>query len=321
MFISLVSATCAFAQGAGTISRVEGDQVFIRMEQGEARKGDRVRVVHVTAGGMEIEAGTWIVDRVSDSEVTASVHLKKVTPRKGMKALVSPREKGETLVPAKALRESPQETDTQLVTKLEAEASAGNAKSQHRLGYMYQNGQGVEKNEGRALYWYRKAADQNHLPSINNLGWTYQNGFGIAKDLKKAVSWYQKAADQGFAAAQDNLGWMYQTGQGVSQNYTEAFVWYRKAADQDHANAQNNLARLYAAGYGVKQDYAAAARWYRKAADQGHPMAQYNLARLYQYGNGMRKDGAQAIHWYEKAAAAGNQAARQELLKLQAGED
>ena len=35
----------------------------------------------------------------------------------------------------------------------------------------------------------------------------YEYGQGIAKDAKKAVFWYRKAAEQGFAEAQYNLGW------------------------------------------------------------------------------------------------------------------
>ncbi len=38
----------------------------------------------------------------------------------------------------------------------------------------------------------------------------YENGEGVAKDDKQAVYWYRKAADQGYASAQYNLGLMYE---------------------------------------------------------------------------------------------------------------
>ena len=32
-----------------------------------------------------------------------------------------------------------------------------------------------------------------------NLGWMYDEGEGVEQDFKEAVKWYQKAADQGLA--------------------------------------------------------------------------------------------------------------------------
>jgi TPR repeat protein len=60
----------------------------------------------------------------------------------------------------------------------------------------------------------------------------YQNGQGIPKDDAEAIKWYRKAADQGYAEAQTYLGTMYQDGQGVPKDDVEAVKWYRKAADQ-----------------------------------------------------------------------------------------
>ena len=44
------------------------------------------------------------------------------------------------------------------------------------------------------------------------LGWCYQNGVGVAKDDKEAVRLYSLAAQQGDSDAQRNLGWCYQNG-------------------------------------------------------------------------------------------------------------
>ena len=38
------------------------------------------------------------------------------------------------------------------------------------------------------------------------LGWCYQNGTGVVKDEVEAVKYYKMAADQGYANAQYNLG-------------------------------------------------------------------------------------------------------------------
>ena len=62
----------------------------------------------------------------------------------------------------------------------------------------------------------------------SNLGLMYYNGQGVEQDYKKAVYWWDKSAEQGDADAQHNLGLMYDNGQGVEQDYKKAVYWYRK---------------------------------------------------------------------------------------------
>jgi hypothetical protein len=56
-----------------------------------------------------------------------------------------------------------------------------------------------------AMLQYRKAADQGYAFAQNNLGAMYENGQGVAKDNAQAVVWYRKAAAQGIELAQANL--------------------------------------------------------------------------------------------------------------------
>lgn len=72
----------------------------------------------------------------------------------------------------------------------------------------------------------------------------YYCGQGVEQDYGKAVEWYRKAAEQGAASAQYNLGVCYEYGNGVEQNYGIAAKWYRKAAEQGHEQAKSNLKRL-----------------------------------------------------------------------------
>lgn len=68
---------------------------------------------------------------------------------------------------------------------------------------------------------------------------------GIEQSYEKAVYWYRKAAEQGNMVAQHNLGNCYYKGEGVTQNYNEAIQWYRKAAEQGDSYAQIFLKRFY----------------------------------------------------------------------------
>ena len=80
---------------------------------------------------------------------------------------------------------------------------------------------------------------------MNKRGDDYHYGWnGVYKDYKKAVYWYRKAAEQGHASGQNNLGWMYKKGYGVAKNYKKAVYWYRKACDNGYMNACENLEKL-----------------------------------------------------------------------------
>jgi TPR repeat protein len=68
----------------------------------------------------------------------------------------------------------------------------------------------------------------------------YNNGEGVVKDDKQAAAWYRKAAEQGHIDAQYNLGLMYSTGEGVAQDYKLAYVWSAVAAANGDALAANN---------------------------------------------------------------------------------
>jgi len=51
--------------------------------------------------------------------------------------------------------------DPKKFEEYKAKAVKGDAKAQYTLGFFYDNGTGVEKDEKEAVKWYRKAAEQN----------------------------------------------------------------------------------------------------------------------------------------------------------------
>lgn len=151
-----------------------------------------------------------------------------------------------------------------------ARAEAGDATSQHNLGFMYANGMGVARNDQEAVRWYRQAAERGLASSQYNLGVMYANGVGLAQSDQEAVKWYRLAAEQGLADAQYNLGLMYDGGIGLVQNYSQAVRLYRLAAEQGLADAQYSLGAMYGNGHGVEQDYKRAYVWFSVAAAQGY---------------------------------------------------
>jgi TPR repeat protein len=187
---------------------------------------------------------------------------------------------------------------------------------------LFQLGRAYQKanNFPAAVAQFRKAADLNHPLAQFDLGYMYENGRGVSKDDQQALTWIRKAADQGLAAAQLNLGLMYQNGQGVPKDDKQAAVWFGKAADQNDVVAQFNLGVMYTNGQGVAKDYQQAVGWFRKAADQGLVASQISLGLMYAKGQGVPQDNQQALFWYGKAAAQGNKRAQSMLDELQSSQ-
>ena len=104
-------------------------------------------------------------------------------------------------------------------------AEQGDARAQFNLGIMYDNGEGVLKDEAEAAKWYRLAAEQGLADAQHNLGRSYAAGEGVLKDEAVAVRWYRLAAKQGQADAQYGLGIMYASGRGVLKDSVLAHMW------------------------------------------------------------------------------------------------
>ena len=97
----------------------------------------------------------------------------------------------------------------------------------------------------------------------------YFTGTGVPEDYAKAVYWYKKAAEQGDSDAQFGLGTIYSAGTIVPEDFTKAVYWYKKAAEQGNSDAQYSLGYLYANGFGIAEDYVFAYMWANLAFDKG----------------------------------------------------
>lgn len=75
-------------------------------------------------------------------------------------------------------------------------ATQGDATGQFDLARMYLLGNGIEKNDSKALYWARRSADKKFLPAVEMIVKAYQQGgfSGLVKvDLNQAKIWDDKA--------------------------------------------------------------------------------------------------------------------------------
>lgn len=145
----------------------------------------------------------------------------------------------------------------------------------------------------------RQQAEQGDAMAQNSLGWKFRLGEGVEKDEFEAVYWYRKAANQGLDVAQYNLGLAYDFGRGIDKNETKAVYWYRQAAEQGNADAENNLAVMIEYGTGCEKDDKGALELYHKAVEHGSDMGRVNLGRVYENGMlGVEKDLLKAKELY-----------------------
>ena len=125
----------------------------------------------------------------------------------------------------------------------QAAADNGDARAQFSLGRL--DASGAPPDYAGAVLWCRKAAAQGNPGAEFELGYLYQSGRGVARDDAKALGWYLEAAEQGYSTAQINLAMIYDSGRGAPKDRDKAITWSRKAADQGDADGEYTLALLY----------------------------------------------------------------------------
>jgi TPR repeat protein len=178
--------------------------------------------------------------------------------------------------------------------------------AQFILGYLYEYGHGVPRDNTKAAENYEGAALHGHSTAQNNLARLYSRGLGVPKDIIKAFRLFQRAAQQGNRIAQWNLGHAYYEGVGTPRDLAQAARWFRAAAELGDPLAQHDLATLYFRGQGVAIDFAEATRWERLAAEQGNVDAETCLGYFYETGKGVPLNYVAAYAWYSRASATGD---------------
>lgn len=214
------------------------------------------------------------------------------------------------------------------------------AEAEEQIGRMYQFGEGVEQDFGKAAEWYQKAADNGNAAAMRSLGAMYTRGDGVEQDAGQGAYWALQAAKLGDVIAMHNIGYCYGNGEGVEQDYVAALAWYMRAADCGDEDAMNEIGDIYYFGNGVEKDYSIAKEWFEKAIAAGNEtplmplgtiyyynenydkamelylkavnddntyqhIAEARIGDLYLEGSGVEQDIAKAAEWYRKSAAHG----------------
>lgn len=184
-------------------------------------------------------------------------------------------------------------------------AHKGHAPSQHMVGeyWLRAAASGLQGDPAAALSWFGLAADQGHAPALLELGHLHRDGVGVPRDRDKALELYGRAAEAGLPGEAHYWRGSLLAAYAVTDlEHEQVFEAFERGADNGWAAAQLALARLCEAGRGCAPDPKRALQLYRKAADQGLAEAQYELGRIYENGSLALADSTAAGLWYRKGA-------------------
>jgi TPR repeat protein len=98
----------------------------------------------------------------------------------------------------------------------------------------------TERNQKRALFWYKRAADKNHGPALNNLGLFHREGKGCIGNASKALEYFVKSMNLGCREGGHGAGIIYEEG----GDYKMASHCYSQASLLGCKNAMFRLGLL-----------------------------------------------------------------------------
>jgi TPR repeat protein len=216
----------------------------------------------------------------------------------------------------------------------------GDPQALFRLGVMYQEGKGIEKDLENTLDCYTRAHHQGVTEATYRLACIYLGGHGVPQDDVMAFHLYTMASHKGHeksrmllskddtcksadgpcksddeprhcdiismlkvVANTGNVALQYRLGVFYEESdISEAMEWYMLAARAGMLEACYKLGHLY----GQEQDYRQAIVLFEKAAKGNHDDALYQLGQMYLYGRGVERDYLKAYELYSMAAQEGN---------------
>jgi uncharacterized protein len=200
---------------------------------------------------------------------------------------------------------------------LAASAASGDAAAQFQLGRAYYRGEGVAKDEKKALEWVEKSADQGNPDAITSMGFFHAQGIAVPMDEGKAVTWFRKGAEAGSPQSQLNLGLMLRQGKTIERNHEESVKWLDRAASSGDRDAIKTVGQLYFLGDALMMpDREKAYPFVLQAAEAGDPACQNKMGIICREGIGqgaLHKDREKAIAWFRKAALQGDVKAQSNL--------
>ncbi len=147
------------------------------------------------------------------------------------------------------------------------------------------------------------------------LGKMFLNGDGVEKDIPKAVEWLKQAAAEENGFAEYALGRLYLKGEAVEKDAITAEKYLLKSASHGNKYAAYLLGKEYLSGENFGKNIGKVIEYLKLAAEKGLNFAEYELGKIYLFGKDIPKDTETALEYLKSAAANGNEYAQALLMQ------
>ena len=94
---------------------------------------------------------------------------------------------------------------------------------------MLLEGEIIAPDHAEARRWALAAAEQGIAAAMTRLGMIFHNALGVERDAREAARWWRRGAERGDADGQAMLGAAYHLGSGVARDRIAAFAWLLRA--------------------------------------------------------------------------------------------
>jgi len=152
-------------------------------------------------------------------------------------------------------------TDAEEIERAKKLIGKGNAEACYLLaGYYDQGIRGVPQDHQKANELFLKAGELGSAGAYFNLGFVHDNGNGVQVDKKKGQYYYELAAMMGHVSARHNLG----CNEGQAGNYHRAMKHMMIAAKAGHEGSLKNVKEGFRKRIVTKDEYASTLRAYHE---------------------------------------------------------
>lgn len=195
------------------------------------------------------------------------------------------------------------------------DAEAGNTYAQIKIGFMYENGWGVDQSYIEATNWYQRAIDGGDPEGSVAMAKLHAYGRGLPRDYNRVEVLINDAGEKGYYHAYYVMGDFHNDANAFGFNTSQALDYYLRAA------SRNAAASLIKGHYRVGKG-----QWFRlltpdgvqatrRLADEGNIYAQFNTGLRYYFGEGVVKNHTTANSYFLMAALSGNVEAQKYLAQ------
>lgn len=192
-------------------------------------------------------------------------------------------------------------------------ADSGDSDSIFRMGRIYLIGDGIPKDEIKAVEYFQKSAEKGNAKAYKELSDCYLKGKGVSIDKIRAIELANKSLELGCTEAKKTLGDIYfeqakdyRDGIGVLKNEQKAIDLFWKSTEFENTKAYNALARCYLSGMGVPEDGSKGLELAMKSYEMGNKNACAIIGTYYRMGKFIPEDHVNGHKWDIIGAQAGN---------------